>query len=572
MRSVLELTKGLNDLYKRIERQRGNAFERNGSFNSNQKYVESGPCFNRGLSGKMKEIFREIEEGRTFFFQDRYQLIRIVASGNFSHLIMAKDTFKPLNEKKELERGKGEYQMVAIKIMRQGFHSIGEQEANRLWNLNVRDCFDSHSIVRIFDHFYFDAKNHFCIVLEFLQSTLQQEVKKIYSKSNNSAPQLYYQDFIAQKLAYHNHVSSNNTNSLANSSQILNLRKIASIASQLFRCLHFLNKYNIIHGDMKSENLLFIQPLRSYVLKVDEEEAAFYESKSNSNSSQVIKKSYSSVALKVADFGNSFTRDKADIYYKDFEVQSLLYRAPEVLFGLPFGVEIDTWSVGCILMEIFTGGFCLMGNNLYNSIIFHKNSPENAHLQVREEPLLSPKEAAKNMQVLLGSPPVDMYSKGIFFKERFISVEKSKSTLSDILDLSKDHCFADFITRTLEYDPSKRIKPREALSHPFLTKFGCSKSIEEECPLQLYESKLGDYINEFGGTRFASKDKQEEEVEIVDEDFTVENPNKRKIEPIKTHQPSIQTNEEDIEINIFDDDDETLDETGDLRRSKQLKS
>lgn len=34
--------------------------------------------------------------------------------------------------------------------------------------------------------------------------------------------------------------------------------------------------------------------------------------------------------------------------------QSRSYRAPEVLLGLPYGVRIDIWSLGCILAELFT--------------------------------------------------------------------------------------------------------------------------------------------------------------------------------------------------------------------------
>lgn len=39
-------------------------------------------------------------------------------------------------------------------------------------------------------------------------------------------------------------------------------------------------------------------------------------------------------------------------YYGDFELQSLWYRAPEVLMGLPFGIPIDMWSLGCIVGEV----------------------------------------------------------------------------------------------------------------------------------------------------------------------------------------------------------------------------
>ncbi len=36
-------------------------------------------------------------------------------------------------------------------------------------------------------------------------------------------------------------------------------------------------------------------------------------------------------------------------------VQSRFYRSPEVILGLQYGCEIDMWSFGCILAELFTG-------------------------------------------------------------------------------------------------------------------------------------------------------------------------------------------------------------------------
>ena len=44
----------------------------------------------------------------------------------------------------------------------------------------------------------------------------------------------------------------------------------------------------------------------------------------------------------VVDFGNALrnTEDELSLYYTDFELQTLLYRAPEVIFGLHFGIEV----------------------------------------------------------------------------------------------------------------------------------------------------------------------------------------------------------------------------------------
>ena len=43
--------------------------------------------------------------------------------------------------------------------------------------------------------------------------------------------------------------------------------------------------------------------------------------------------------------------------------QSLLYRAPEVSLHLPFTTAIDIWSLGCLLVEMFTAQPLLPGHN-----------------------------------------------------------------------------------------------------------------------------------------------------------------------------------------------------------------
>jgi dual specificity tyrosine-phosphorylation-regulated kinase 2/3/4 len=56
-------------------------------------------------------------------------------------------------------------------------------------------------------------------------------------------------------------------------------------------------------------------------------------------------------AIKVIDFGSSCFVDERMYTY----VQSRFYRSPEVILGLAYGCEIDMWSFGCILAELFMG-------------------------------------------------------------------------------------------------------------------------------------------------------------------------------------------------------------------------
>merc|ERR1739848_536762 len=58
-----------------------------------------------------------------------------------------------------------------------------------------------------------------------------------------------------------------------------------------------------------------------------------------------------SCTVKIIDFGSScYTTDRLTPY-----IQSRSYRAPEILLGVSYGQPIDMWSLGCILVELWTG-------------------------------------------------------------------------------------------------------------------------------------------------------------------------------------------------------------------------
>lgn len=91
------------------------------------------------------------------------------------------------------------------------------------------------------------------------------------------------------------------------------------MALQLLISLKFLKSNNIIHCDLKPENVLL--------------------------------KYYNKSMIKIVDFGSSCYQNQRIYTY----IQSRFYRAPEVVLGLPYGFEIDMWSVGCIVFELING-------------------------------------------------------------------------------------------------------------------------------------------------------------------------------------------------------------------------
>uniref|UniRef100_A0A3Q0KKV7 Dual-specificity kinase n=1 Tax=Schistosoma mansoni TaxID=6183 RepID=A0A3Q0KKV7_SCHMA len=107
----------------------------------------------------------------------------------------------------------------------------------------------------------------------------------------------------------------------------LNLTR--KFAQQLCAALVFLSRpdVQVIHCDLKPENILLVNPKRS--------------------------------AIKVIDFGSS-----CHVHEKVYQyIQSRFYRSPEVLFNLDYGLGIDMWSLGCILVEMHTGEPLFCGAN-----------------------------------------------------------------------------------------------------------------------------------------------------------------------------------------------------------------
>ena len=105
------------------------------------------------------------------------------------------------------------------------------------------------------------------------------------------------------------------------------LCSIRFVTRQILEAVEKLHRAQIIHCDLKPENILLV--------------------KDNKNS------------VKVVDFGSSCF-DKEIIYSY---IQSRFYRAPEVLLGQNYSVQIDMWSLGCILCELFTGVPIFPGEN-----------------------------------------------------------------------------------------------------------------------------------------------------------------------------------------------------------------
>ena len=136
--------------------------------------------------------------------------------------------------------------------------------------------------------------------------------------------------------------------------------------------------------------------------------------------------------------------------------QTLAYRAPEVLYGVAFDTQIDMWSLGCILAELYMGRPLFPGDNDVDQL-------------------------ARIMEVL-GPPPMHLVEKSqkrnIFFegdtnRPRIVPNLHGKRrrpgtrSLKNLVQ-TKDEIFLSFLEGCLCWDPNVRLTPETAAKHNFI--------------------------------------------------------------------------------------------------------
>ncbi|EZF10812.1 CMGC/DYRK/DYRK2 protein kinase [Trichophyton rubrum D6] len=198
------------------------------------------------------------------------------------------------------------------------------------------------------------------------------------------------------------------------------LKIIRRFTKQMLMSLVLLQNHKVVHCDMKPENVLLVHPLRG--------------------------------DIKVIDFGSScFENEKVYTY-----IQSRFYRSPEVILGMSYGMPIDMWSLGCILAELYTGYPLFPGENEQEQLacIMEIFGPPEKHL-------IEKSTRKKLFFDSSGKPRLTVSSKG----------RRRKPSSTDLRQALKcdNPAFLDFIARCLRWDPARRMTPRDAMQHEFIT-------------------------------------------------------------------------------------------------------
>nr|XP_046213724.1 serine/threonine-protein kinase PRP4 homolog [Oncorhynchus gorbuscha] len=318
----------------------------------------------------------------------RYSVYGYTGQGVFSNVIRARDVARASQE-------------VAIKIIRNNelMQKTGLKELEFLKKLNDADPDDKFHCLRLFRHFY--HKQHLCLVFEPLSMNLREVLKK-YGKDVG-----------------------------------LHIKAVRSYSQQLFLALKLLKRCNILHADIKPDNILV-------------------------NESKTI--------LKLCDFGSASHVAENDITPY---LVSRFYRAPEIIIGKLYDHGIDMWSVGCTLYELYTGKILFPGktnnhmiklamdlkgkmpNKMIRKGVFKdQHFDQNLNFLYTEVDRVTEREKVTVMSTI--NPTKELLADMVGCQRLPEDQRKKVAQLKDLLDL------------TLMLDPAKRISINQALQHPYI--------------------------------------------------------------------------------------------------------
>ncbi|BEI94822.1 uncharacterized protein CcaverHIS019_0704030 [Cutaneotrichosporon cavernicola] len=222
----------------------------------------------------------------------------------------------------------------------------------------------------------------------------------------------------------------------------LNMRAVRAYAHQMLLALSLMRKCSIVHADIKPDNVL-----------VSENKAV----------------------LKVCDLGTAAEVSDGEITPY---LVSRFYRAPEIILGLPYDTAIDIWAIGCTLFELYTGKILFPGRSNNHMLLLQQETKGKLPHRMIKKAQLGAMHFDENNNFL--SAETDRITGADVVKTVVISKatrdlrsrlmpSSSVQAKMGVDELKQLQQFVDLLDKCLMLDPVRRISPREALLHPFVT-------------------------------------------------------------------------------------------------------
>lgn len=323
----------------------------------------------------------------------RYQVFSSLGKGMFANVVRARVL---------QDAGEGGRE-VAIKIIRsqESMYRAGLKEVQILNKLRQADPDDKKHIVRL--ERTFEHRGHLCLVFEPMSMNLRDVVKK-FGKDVG-----------------------------------LNIRAVRAYAHQLFLALGLLKKTNVMHADIKPDNILV-------------------------NDQKTV--------LKLCDLGSASDASENEITPY---LVSRFYRAPEIILGAPYDTTLDMWSVGCTLYELYTGKILFPGRSNNQMLLlmmelkgrFNSKMIKKAKFGELYFDEMGGFESIETDRVTGANVTRKVHIQGPVRDLRARLMPPSSVKLKD--DETKLLAsFIDLLEKCLTLDPARRTTPKEALVHPFI--------------------------------------------------------------------------------------------------------
>ena len=319
---------------------------------------------------------------------NRYHVQSNLGKGMFSGVVRATD--------QKTKR------LVAIKVIRNNetMKRAGYKEIDILQALNTADPEDRKHVIRL--ERCFEHKGHLCMVFENLSINLREVLKKFGRDVG------------------------------------INLKAVRAYAQQMFLGLSLLRKCNVLHADLKPDNVLV-------------------------NESRNM--------LKICDLGSASDASENEITQY---LVSRFYRAPEIILGMPYDFAIDMWSIGCTLFELYTGKILFTGrsnNQMLRAIMecrgkfSHKILRKAQFAGYHFDDLLNFRSVEKDR--LSGKDTIRVLNLTKPTRDLKTRLMGSVKGMNDA-ETKEVNLFVDLLERCLNLNPEKRCTPAEALKHPFI--------------------------------------------------------------------------------------------------------
>jgi serine/threonine protein kinase len=270
-------------------------------------------------------------------------------------------------------------------------------------------------VVRAVERYKHDAMVEASVLDELAQLDPKNECQCVRLQSRGEAYGHYFLTFEALGPALSEELELRNYNPFS-------MRRIRTFGRDMLTAISFMHRNDLIHTDLKLPNVL---------LEMDTRDCT---------------------RVKVIDFGGT-RRTSTGRRHKSL-VQTRQYRAPEVLLEYGWSFPADLWSIGCMLLELYTSDllFPVHHTDEHLCLVQHICGNIPAKMVPKESPYFTG-TALKNASCF---PPT---------KARHV---RHRQTLKEIVR-PRDAEFYDVVKQMLRVDPEERITAADALLHPFFS-------------------------------------------------------------------------------------------------------